>query len=707
MEKRKLHIIEILMLLLSLKLYAKEIKTIEFSNQNINDIVLILSRELKTSITLDETVEGNYTFYSTIEDAEKTLKNFCEKTNLYAIKENDSYKITKIKIEFNKENQTLSINTNSTEPEKVLNKISKAINKTIVYEKIPSQTISLNITDLKIKDAIELCIKGNESLEVTENENYFYIHKKTEAENTNSKQTRLIEKKGNQFSIKTEQAQIKPLLMDFFIITEKQYSFLFQNDVQIKNLNLKNLDFYEFLNIILEQANLDYTESNGIFYILESEKKNSFAGRRKTIVYNLKYLPVEDFSAFIPQELSPKTLLKDKERNSIVISGTERELETFVQYIKQIDIEENKKHDKIFDLKYITYERLINFLPPQLKTVNIVSDKEKNRIICTSTKQKLLELEKLINEVDTRNNLFPISLKYIKKEELIEKLPSFISKDKIINTNNPNLLFFTGNKNELEDFNNFLSYTDKPLPQIKYQILVVQYTKNKNYSIKPEARQDLSNAGNSNDSTYIFNADLSNILSLNFDVISKLGYQFAINLNSQLSQNIANVFTDTSLTGLSGETIQFQNTDTYRYIEYELDKTTLSKTSSTTQTITSGLIVEINGWISGDNMITMEVNATVSKQNAATDSGLPSTSERIINTKVRTESGKPVIISGLIKEEINENKSLIWQKSKSKEQSEIVIYLIPYLDNTYNKAHKKLNRMRKIYEGINCLDDKD
>ena len=48
MEKRKLHIIEILMLLLSLKLYAKEIKTIEFSNQNINDIVLILSRELKT-----------------------------------------------------------------------------------------------------------------------------------------------------------------------------------------------------------------------------------------------------------------------------------------------------------------------------------------------------------------------------------------------------------------------------------------------------------------------------------------------------------------------------------------------------------------------------------------------------------------------------------------------------------------------------------
>ena len=465
--------------------------------------------------------------------------------------------------------------------------------------------------------------------------------------------------------------------MDFFIITEKQYSFLFQNDVQIKNLNLKNLDFYEFLNIILEQANLDYTESNGIFYILESEKKNSFAGRRKTIVYNLKYLPVEDFSAFIPQELCPKTLLKDKERNSIVISGTERELETFVQYIKQIDIEENKKHDKIFDLKYITYERLINFLPPQLKTVSIVSDKEKNRIICTSTKQKLLELEKLINNVDTRNNLFPISLKYIKKEELIEKLPSFISKDKIINTNNPNLLFFTGNKNELEDFNNFLSYTDKPLPQIKYQILVVQYTKNKNYSIKPEARQDLSNAGNSNDSTYIFNADLSNILSLNFDVISKLGYQFAINLNSQLSQNTANVFTDTSLTGLSGETIQFQNTDTYRYIEYELDKTTLSKTSSTTQTITSGLIVEINGWISGDNMITMEVNATVSKQNAATVSGLPSTSERIINTKVRTESGKPVIISGLIKEEINENKSLIWQKSKSKEQSEIVIYLIP------------------------------
>ena len=495
--------------------------------------------------------------------------------------------------------------------------------------------------------------------------------------------------------------------MDFFIITEKQYSFLFQNDGQIKNLNLKNLDFYDFLNIILEQGNLDYTESNGIFYILECEKKSSFTGRRKTIVYNLKYLSTEDCSSLIPQELCPKMIFKDKERNSIVISGTERELETFIQYIKQIDIEENKKYDKIFNLKYITCESLINFLPPQLKTISIVSDKERNKIICTGTRPKLLELEKLINNVDTKSNLFPVELKFIKKEELIEKLPAFISKDKIINTNNPNLLFFTGNKNELDGLNDFLSYTDKPLPQIKYQILVIQYTKNKNYSIKGEARTDFSNAGNVNESTYIFNTDLSNILSLNFDVISKLGYQFAINLNTQLSQNVANVFTDTSLTGLSGETIQFQNTDTYRYIEYELDKTTLSKTSSTTQTITSGLIVEINGWISGDNMITMDVNATVSKQNAATTSALPSTSERIINTKVRTESGKPVIISGLIKEEINENKSLIWQKSKSKEQSEIVIYLIPYLDNTYNKAHKKLNRMRKIYEGLNHLDDKE
>lgn len=190
-------------------------------------------------------------------------------------------------------------------------------------------------------------------------------------------------------------------------------------------------------------------------------------------------------------------------------------------------------------------------------------------------------------------------------------------------------------------------------------------------------------------------------MNLNFDIISKFGYYFAANLNARITDNTANVFTDTTLTALSGQDVKFQNTDTYRYIEYDYDNSSSTR-SSVTQQITSGLIVSLNGWISGDNMITMTVNATISKQNTDNSSSsnssssatttLPSTSERVVTTQVRTKSGEPVVISGLIKEDITDTESrvpflgripllgrLFKHTTKGKEKTEIVIYIVPHL----------------------------
>ena len=176
---------------------------------------------------------------------------------------------------------------------------------------------------------------------------------------------------------------------------------------------------------------------------------------------------------------------------------------------------------------------------------------------------------------------------------------------------------------------------------------------------------------------------------------------FAANLNARITDNTANVFTDTTLTALSGQDVKFQNTDTYRYIEYDYDNSSSTR-SSVTQQITSGLIVSLNGWISGDNMITMTVNATISKQNTDNSSSsnssssatttLPSTSERVVTTQVRTKSGEPVVISGLIKEDITDTESrvpflgripllgrLFKHTTKGKEKTEIVIYIVPHL----------------------------
>jgi type II secretory pathway component GspD/PulD (secretin) len=189
------------------------------------------------------------------------------------------------------------------------------------------------------------------------------------------------------------------------------------------------------------------------------------------------------------------------------------------------------------------------------------------------------------------------------------------------------------------------------------------------------------------------------LLSINFDLITVFGYQFASRVNLALSENKADVFADTTLFGLSGQTIKFQNTNTYRYRDSNIDPVTARPIySGITREITAGLILEIKGWVSGDGMITTNVTATVSKRGADISSVIgnpPPTSEKVLTTQVRSRSGETVVLSGLRQNDstiIEDRLPLIskipiigWffkTRNTTTENTQMVIYLIPHIDMT-------------------------
>jgi type II secretory pathway component GspD/PulD (secretin) len=190
---------------------------------------------------------------------------------------------------------------------------------------------------------------------------------------------------------------------------------------------------------------------------------------------------------------------------------------------------------------------------------------------------------------------------------------------------------------------------------------------------------------------------LGNLLNLNFDVITVFGYQFAARLNAAISDNLVSVFADTTLYGLSGQDIKFQNTSTYRYRDSNIDPETGRPIySGVTREIVSGLLLEINGWVSGDGMITTSVTASVSKRGADSSGSAgnpPPTSEKVLTTQVRARSGETVILSGLRQNDstiIEQRVPLIskipilgWlfkSKNNTSENTQMIIYLVPHLD---------------------------
>ncbi len=135
-----------------------------------------------------------------------------------------------------------------------------------------------------------------------------------------------------------------------------------------------------------------------------------------------------------------------------------------------------------------------------------------------------------------------------------------------------------------------------------------------------------------------------------------------------------------------------------------------------TREIRSGLVLGINGWVSGDGMVTMKVNAAVSKQdesgsNASATTNPPPTSERVVNTQIRTKSGTPIVIGGLLQIEKTELVSkmpilgsipllgkLFNDTSISEITTEMIIYIIPYVHHGDDSSNDYIKRSEEYYK---------
>ncbi len=703
------------MLLFCNFIFSQNIKSMEFHNQNITDILLVLAEASNVSIIPDETVSGKASFYFSESSLDEALTRFLSTYKLYYEKNNNYISVSKINISYNQETNLASIKADNISIESVLRKLSDKIGKTILYDTLPSSVITLDIQNLSIPNILEICIKKYPDYSIETKESYYYVRRNAE-NNTKSKvsSSNSINKNGSLYSINLERGRFLETLTKLFNLEQVEYSLFIQADTQLENLYFTDKDFLTMLHLILEHGNADYIEKNGIYYIIDLQNRGIAGKLKDTEIIPLKWISAQDITTLIPSELVSSSAIKiDKNTNTILLTGTKEELLPLKNFIDKIDIPMGGMKYKRIDLKYLNAKDLISLIPSKMTQQQPVVIPDSNSILASGTDETLNKLTEFIENIDIKKTGIPIKLKYIQVDALLKAIPPSIKKEEIVDSGFPNLIFYTGSEENKQLFLHELNLIDKPQPQIKYQLLVIQYTEGNSSLMKPSLLISPDNT-NSN-GNFIFNGELSNILNLNFDIISKFGYQFAANLNARITDNTANVFTDTTLTALSGQEVKFQNTDTYRYIEYDYDNSSTTR-SSITQQITSGLIVSLNGWISGDNMITMAINATVSKQNSDSGSStssttLPSTSERVVTTQVRTMSGEPVIISGLIKEDVVETESripflgripglgrLFKHTTKSKEKSEIVIYIVPHLIQDTGTSNNDSLNIERFYQ---------
>jgi len=703
----------------SVFVHSQTIRAMDFRNQNITDILMVLADTGRQSIIVDETVIGSATFHFSDSSFEEALFRFTDACNLFVEERNNAYYVSRIRI--SRDGELINLKAENVDLEMLIRALSRNIGRTILYDQLPRAVISINSEKAKITDLLEIIIKRYPEYSILEENNAFYL--KRAADNTQNTAGRLgsssITTRGDLYSMNIQRASFSSILSLLFRTGIREFSLLQRIDVSLDNLYFQDKEFDHLLRLVLEQANCDYFETNSIYYIFEVQRRDILKKLKDVKVIQLQHISVDNAVALIPNEYSASSFLKsDKNSNSVYLTGSMEEITPIAEFFALLDVPAEGKSFSRYEIQFLTVKDFITLLPQELAKTSPLVIPDSNAFIVNITEEQREQFKRYIDLVDKRNVGLPVHLRYIKSDELMQFLPPSAAKEDLVISADPTLVFYKGTDEKQKQFLEHLKLIDQPKPQIRYQLLVMQYQRSDNFSwtkgLKVSSTEGIDRSSPDFIAPKMFAGTFSNLININFDIITEFGYQFALQLDLQIGEDKAKVLADTTLNGISGQDIKFENTTTFRYRDTTIDPETGKPFyTGVTREITSGLLLNVNGWVSGDGMITMNVNAAVSKQdesgiNTSATTNPPPTSERVVNTHVRTKSGTPIVIGGLLQVEKVENirklpllgdipviGKLFQDIVVQDNTTEMVIYIIPHV---HNGQVQTVNHTKKIEE---------
>jgi type II secretory pathway component GspD/PulD (secretin) len=625
----------------------------EFIDQPVRDILYSFSTYARISIIADDTVTGTASFQFSGTDFENAFDAFLFTNRLYAEKQDSLWVVSRIQLSVTDDGITLD--TMDASPSQILEKLSQKLSATIIQDVLPTTRLSIHLNASSLRETVELVMRPFSEYAIEESTTHIMVRKLPATPFTSSPSLASgvinIREAGGRYEVSAEHARIGDILDRLFSYGQREYSSFIRPDQVIERVRFSGKEFNESLAMILEQGNGEYREINGLWYIFPLSQNEIIA------------------------------VLKN-----------------------------DGKIWRRFDVKYRPLNEFMPLIQSRFPNLQTIAMSGSMDFLALIDDDGTVDLQNYIRTMDTPRHAEPIKLKYIRTEDLFKALPPSVRREELVDAGNGNAFFFSGTPERLELFLKDLEIIDRPQPRIRYDLFIIQVqeTSGLDWSVSTEVRKLRPG-----DMTMV-TGQLGNLLNLNFDIISIFGYQFAAKINAAISENQASVFADTTLFGLSGQEIKFQNTNTYRYRDSNIDPDTGRPIySGVTREITSGLMLNINGWVSGDGMITTTITAEVSKRGADVSSSTgnpPPTSEKILTTQVRSRSGETVVLSGLrqndstIVEErvpfISKIPILGWffkSRNTTNEKTQMVIYLVPHVDLTNDEYTVEGLKTASIY----------
>ena len=500
-------ILSLIILICQFKIICNENKNYfswDFTDQNIKDIIYAISVDTGISIVTDDTVSGTGTIRFSGTDFSTAFDSFLNSTRLYVTKTDNLWTVSKFK--YIQKDNLYYVDAYDLYPYEIIDKITDNVKWIITYDSLPSNKMSVHFKGVTKDVLMESLCKRFGNYEITESESGYNLKQITEKQDFNfSNDSVYIEKK----------------------------------DDESYEVDIKNSNFFDVLEILFtESEKAGNYKSYSILSNVDTKVERSvfvgsdFDDTLEKLCSQNNYTYVKDDNIYY--------FLNDKESKDSLING--------------------KKEWRYFSLKYTNTDEVLPLIFKKLGNLETIPLLDDNSFICNCNSNIKTEIEKFIEAVDIKKSVYLVNLKYIKPQELMEYLPPTINKNNLFIADNNSSLYFKGTEEAYKTFIEQIVVIDKPATRLSYDLLILQFDENTQNILSSNFSARRIHSGNKNN----LSAVLGSVMGFNLNVLTTFGINFAAELQASIEENKTRVYADTTLHGLSGKKISFQNTNTYR-----------------------------------------------------------------------------------------------------------------------------------------------
>jgi general secretion pathway protein D len=518
------------------------------------------------------------------------------------------------------------------------------------------------------------------------------------------------------------------------------------NFVSVKPINEQEV--YDILLNILRSKGYTLIEDNGFLKVVRSAdayreapplaEKNKLDQLQTDIIY-IENIPARTAFTQVNFLLSRYgKIVVNNEKNLLIITDYPKNLKLIKEVLKRIDTK-NKNYAKFYNLKYADVNKIFSQIANVINSLysvkiykyKLIKNSSLNEIIAVAPEKILNDLDKVVKKFDKKSisadmSTEIITLKNSDVTSIIKVLTQIIrekykrSKDKpsITADKETNSLIILATKDQLEILKKIIKALDIPKQQVYVKAKILEISNTKISRIGNEFGL-VGGIADGSSGIYTLSANLGGS-ALAFDPAT-LGLQIP-NLKQGLALGITLDLLETlgAAKKLSEPSVLcINNTPSTIYV----GKTVSILTGKTTSTSTSesytrkdiGLTLKVKPRIDSDNKVSLNVQAVVEDLLPGSQTTLPITSKRQLNTTAIVKNGQSIILGGLVRnnDDLTTQKvpflgdipiigNLFKRNSANKDKTTIVILLTPYIVN----KSEDLDKLRLTLAKLNELEKK-